>query len=648
MKSISVSLLCLFFLSVSAQENDCASAKMRAFGNSRGSVIDSAHTAREGQYDVRYYKLDVDVERDTTYISGNVMIAATVTEPLDTFALELHPNLTVDSTMVNGSKAPFVRINNSLDIIMPQQFGAGTQLSVMVYYHGTPPADNSAAIGNGFNTATRLGLQITWNLSEPYSAYEWWPCKQALEDKADSSEVDITTDSLNLAGSNGLLVNVASLAGGKKIFKWKSHFPIDYYLISVAVAPYIDHSIYAHPEGADSILIQNYVYNSTTVFPYLFQLDSAASIMELFCKLYGLYPFHKEKYGHCQTPIGGGMEHQTMTTLGSFAFNLIAHEMTHQWFGDNITCATWKDIWLNEGFASYGEYLAQEYLRPGTEADYMQNFHNPVLVQSGGSVYCTDTTSVSRIFNSVLTYKKGGAALHTLRYIMGDSLFFGGLKYYQQQFAGGTATTDDLRGALEQYSGMDLFDFFDQWIYGQGFPTYNVKWYQAGGKLYMQVNQTTSMPGVTPLFTVPVPYKIQYAETDTTIKLTPGASVEEFILPVNGTVKNVVVDPDNWIVNKDSVVYDSIFGFGVVSQMSGLAVNLYPNPVAGQLLLWIQSDEVGTQAQVYSADGKRMGNFIVTQGTNIIETGELPNGVYLLKLTGGSGNENRVARFIKR
>jgi aminopeptidase N len=156
-------------------------------------------------------------------------------------------------------------------------------------------------------------------------------------------------------------------------------------------------------------------------------------ILEYYSELFGLYPFYQEKYGHCMAPFGGGMEHQTMTSignLGSYATN--AHELMHQWFGDHVTCKTWKDIFINEGFASYGEYLAYEKFRSYAAAqNLMKNVHDNVMVDPNAMVYFTDTNDVGRIFDSRLTYDKGNAVIHTLRFILGDTLFFNGLKQFQ-------------------------------------------------------------------------------------------------------------------------------------------------------------------------------------------------------------------------
>src|SRR5690606_452711 len=349
----------------------------------------------------------------------------------------------------------------------------------------------------------------------PFSAYEWWPCKQVLTDKADSVEVWITTDATNKAGSNGLLQQVVSLPNNKARYEWKSRYPINYYLISVSVARYVEYSIYANPTGAPQpILIQNYIYDNPQTLPnFQNDINQTADMLEAFSDLFGLYPFHEEKYGHCMAPISGGMEHQTMTTQGFFEFTLTAHELMHQWFGNYVTCASWEDIWLNEGFATYGEYLAYEKLVSRAAADnYMNSVHNNVKSQPGGSVYVADIANENRIFSSRLSYNKGSTLVHTLRYLVNDdNLFFVALREFLFQFRFGTATSADLISVLESEIGMDFSDFVNQLFYGEGFPTYDVKWNYKNGNLYVENNQSVSAAATTPLFTLPVEYRLTTA-----------------------------------------------------------------------------------------------------------------------------------------
>ena len=200
----------------------------------------ASHQQLEAQYDVKFHHLNLNVERTNKTISGNVRTVATVLQgQLDTFAFELYAGLVIDSIVSQGSVLQLSSYYQERKTVLPNSISQGNNIDVTIYYHGTPPTSGNAAIGDGFSNGTsgRWGNQATWSLSQPFAAYEWWPCKQSLADKIDSSWVFITTDSTNKAASNGVLEKIVNLGNGKSRYEWKSRTMIDYYLISVSVAP---------------------------------------------------------------------------------------------------------------------------------------------------------------------------------------------------------------------------------------------------------------------------------------------------------------------------------------------------------------------------------------------------------------------------
>jgi aminopeptidase N len=187
--------------------------------------------------------------------------------------------------------------------------------------------------------------------------------------------------------------------------------------------------------------------------------------MNLYADLFEPYPYADEKYGHAEFGWGGGMEHTTVSFMGGLGRGLIAHELGHQWFGDKVTCGSWQDVWLNEGFATYLAGMVIENL--DGEADFRswkQDQISSVTYYPDGSVYipAQDTTSVNRIFSSRLSYNKGSMVLHMLRKKLGDAVFFQGLREYldDPNLAYGYAKTPDLMQHLESASGEDLTEFF--------------------------------------------------------------------------------------------------------------------------------------------------------------------------------------------
>ena len=391
-------------------------------------------------------------------------------------------------------------------------------------------------------------------MSEPFSAYEWFAVKQSLTYKADSCAVAITVPDTCKAGSNGLLENVEVLGNGFTRYEWKHRHPIAYYLISVAVAKYVDYSIYANPVGsATPVLIQNYIYNNPQTLPnFIDEINETVDFMELFANQFGPYPFADEKYGHCMAPLGGGMEHQTMTTQGFFEKTLTAHELAHQWWGNNVTCASWCDIWLNEGFASYSEYLMLAALYPGQQVNHMTQVHQNVMSQTGGSVWVLDSLNEARIFNGRLSYDKGAGIIHSLRYlIQNDGLFFGALQDFQNTFADSTATGLDFKNHVANFCNIDLDSYFEQWYFGEGFPTYQVKYNQVGTDLLLEISHTASMQNVTPIFTNPVTLKLsRQGQSDTLVRFAITSNSEFFTLSNYGTLVGTIgIDPSNWLIN---------------------------------------------------------------------------------------------------
>lgn len=647
MRVIFIVLLCLSIQAQAQRGADaCASIKQKnALAIARKTATPNQVSAMAG-YDIKFHHLNLNIERNTTVISGNVRTLAIVKAALlDTFILELHNQHTVDSVeWMDGQNATFVRGEHNIQVKLPQTFITGQTIDVRVYYHGDAHVNASAAIGSGFSTgiATRWNAQATWSLSQPYSAYEWFPCKQALQDKIDSVYIDVTTSSENKVGANGLLKQVINLTGGKSRYEWHAFYPIDYYLISVAVAKYSDYSTYAHIDN-DSMLIQHYIYdNPQTLTDLKDLLDNTAPLIEAYSAHFGKYPFWNEKYGHSLVPIGGGMEHQTMTSIGTLNFGVVAHELGHQWFGDHVTCATWKDIWLNEGFATYCEYLALEWLDPANAAQEITSQQNFAMLYPGGSVWFTDTTDINRIFDSRLTYNKGGAFIHTLRFeLNNDSLFFAILRAYQQQFAYSTANTVEFKQLLEQMSGRDFTQVFNQWFYGEGYPTFNIRWNQVNDTVYVQCLQGVSNAAVTPLFVTSFELTLQTVGLDTTVRLMQDKQENWYKIPVSKEVVSVVVDKALWLMNKSNVYRDTAM-VGLKEAPAGKRITVYPNPATNELYFSVSGS--GQKVTVYDVMGRVCMEEYVTDG--ILQIGNLTPGVYTLavsdKLT------NAILRFVKQ
>ena len=623
------------------------------------------HERLMNRYDVSYCHLDLALERDvTTLFAGSNVRTWARNRPgagaLDTLAFELLPSLLIDSVQVNGQRVPAARVQRlptgDVRVRPLTPVAAGTAFNYQVWYHGTPVATGGAAIGDGITSANsgRWGNRVLWTLSQPFSAHEWWPCKQVLADKIDSVRVWVTTTASNKVGANGLLERVTARPGGKARYEWASKYPVAYYLVSVAVAEYVDYTIYAHPAAlaGDSIPVVNYIYNNPQTLPFWqADIDLTVPMLENFSDKVGLYPFWREKYGHSMAPLGGGMEHQTMTTQGTFDFTLTAHELFHQWFGDHVTCRSWRDIWLNEGFASYGEYISLEALQPTEAAPWLEATQQSAFQRFTGSVAVNDTLNNGRIFSSQLTYDKGACVVHMLRHVFGnDSAFFAALRTYQQQFGGSVVTTADFQQSMEGSLGQPLGWFFDQWITGEGYARTDGGWNQVGAQVVIESTQSTTA-AVTPFFRMPLEARITFAAggpAPLTVRLEQTLASQRWTLavPAGAAIARVELDPNNWNLLQITRMRrnTALQPLGTARAVAAATVALYPNPCADQL--HVPATATARTATVLDLTGRVIARQPVGAGTAAIGTAALQPGVYLLRLTTAAGHSQQ-ARFVK-
>lgn len=588
-----------------------------------------------------YQRCEWNVDPAVYYINGKITTHFIPNASITQMEFDLSDALQVDSVKYHGNSISFTHSSEILFVNFPSALPASAIDSVTVFYQGIPP---NTGFGS-FDTSMHAGIPVLWTVSEPYGSKEWWPCKQNLSDKIDSVDIIVTTPSIYTTASNGILMH-DTVIGISRRCTWKHRHPIATYLVCLAVTNY---SVYAHlvPFNGDTVVVLNYVYPEELS---LSQTMSGNIIpqMQLFDTLFGAYPFSDEKYGHAQCNFGGGMENQTITFLGGFNYELMSHELGHHWFGDKVTCASWPDLWLNEGFASYLSGLCYEHFTPTLYwMPFKQGRISYITSQPDGSVYCADTANLSRLFDDRLTYAKGAMILHTLRWVIGDSAFYAGVRSYlnDASIAYEFATSSDLQLHLEAASGQNLTWYFADWLYGEGFPSYTISWSQdiATNIVSFTVNQAQSHTSV-PFFELPLPIQFKNATQDTIIRFNNIFSGESFSVQLPFPTDSLIFDPEYWIISANNTI-NNVRQYEIDNSIS-----IYPNPSADVLMIQFGNGFTGNaQLKITDAEGKLVLEkgltLSATTNQNIIDISALSTGIYLVTVQ--AGKEIFTIRFVK-
>lgn len=591
-------------------------------------------------YDVTYQRMEWEINPNRYFIRGTVTTYFIVQEDdFQQINFDLSDRLNVTSIRYRGQERPVVQPQgNRLAIDLPGPLSRGSLDSVTVRYEGAPLSDGFGAFRL---TQQPDGTPNIWTLSQPYGARNWWPCKQSLTDKIDSIDIFVTTPQLYRAAANGVLVS-AEQKGPDRVYHWRHRYPIPTYLVAVSVTDYEVYGNFVPVAGRDEpIIVLNYVYPSSFNLARQ-QTEVIVPIMQLYNALFGLYPFADEKYGHAEFGFGGGMEHQTMSFMGGYSHLLQAHELAHQWFGDKVTCGSWQDIWLNEGFATYLEGLTYEAgLGSQDWRSWLDAKNRSITRDPGGSVFVRDTTSIFRIFNSRLSYDKGAMLVHMLRWKLGDTDFFQGLRNYlgDPKLAFGFARTADLQRHLEAVSGQDLQEFFADWLYGEGYPNYQVTWLAQERGYTVTLSQTTSHPSVD-FFEMPVPlvFSGPNGELDTVV-VNHTENDQTVTGSLDFTPVQMVFDPDIWLVRGQVAVNQ------VTSSSAPILAKakIFPNPTADLLYIQLPRQvQINGPIRILDLRGRTL---LSQMADDSIAIKHLPAGTYWLYVPTSAGS---LVRSIQR
>lgn len=665
MKYILLLLMLSVKLSYGQQERQdvesLARMEMQAHQNQFNNL--GARTLASNNFDVKYYRCEWEVDPAIRYITGKVTVYFVMTTSSPSITLDLLNTLTVDSIKNINTPCTYSQTTNTLDVNFPTTLNAGVLDSVSIWYKGVP---GNTGFGS-FIQDSHAGTPVMWTLSESYGSRDWWPCKNGINDKADSIDVFITNPDIYKGASNGMLQSETALSGNRVRSHWKHRYPIASYLVCMAVTNYVtfNNSIML---GATNLPMLTYCYPENLAV-WQANTPNVLQAMQLFHNTFGPYPFMNEKYGHVQFGWGGGMEHQTSTFIISTNESLMAHELGHQWFGDKITCFSWEDIWLNEGFATFLAAYNMETKYPANALANRASVINNITSQPGGFVKVQDTMNLNQIFSGRLSYNKGSYLLNMLRFILGDVVFFNAMRRYEQDplLAYGNATTADFKRNLEAESGRDLTYFFNQWYSGEGYPSYQVQWKVVDNNCAnITLNQTTSVPTSVPFFRLPVQLTFKNATQQKTIVLDNVVNNESFLRSIGFTADTVLVDPGLWLVTKNNTTVkgapvndgscsllalpiDTIRPITRINSGKGI-VDIYPNPITNPLAINIRDfKDVSAEVNIYN----NVGQIIFSQkaalknGATILklQTDNWSKGLYIVKVV--SAGKTVTKQFFK-
>lgn len=621
---------------------------------SASSIMTMAVNPNTLNYDLTYQKLEFTVDPSLLYVSGKVTSTFTALSNMNTVTFDLYKKSTtpfaIASVKINNVAATYsYNSTHELVINLPSTLTLGNFATSEIIYEGAPSTTEQA-----FSIGTHSGNPVLWTLSEPYGARDWWPCKQDLNDKVEVTDIYITAPSQYTSVANGLEQSRIENSGIATTY-FKHNYPIPAYLIAIAVTNY---EVFNQQGGLGTIAkpffpIVNYIYPEESAATQA-SLAVTPNIINFFETIIGPYPYRNEKYGHARAGLNGGMEHATVSFMNSWSRGLIAHEMAHQWFGDKITCGTWKDIWLNEGITEYMSGLVVENFDGNTAFTNWKNskINSPssgITTQTTGNLYLTDSQAlnVGRIFSYILTYNKGAMVTNMLRLKMGDTNFFQGLRNYlaHPDHAYDYAITSEFQAKMEAIHGSSLEEFFQDWVYKQGYPTYTIAASNGSNtsEVNIQINQTQSITnptqaGYVSYFEMPVPIRLTGSlgqQQDVILDNTSNGQI--FTVNTTFPVTGIIFDPNKNIISKNNTAT-----LGVTKFDFAKAINMYPNPASETLNIDLPNNLTLEKVSFYN----NIGQLVLKSNNNKINISELSNGMYIVAFETSEGMFHK--NFIKK
>lgn len=617
-------------------------------------LFQSADTKRKSSFDVIHYRIALDWSPVFIYKSERIKGVVNLLIRVDTTNINQIKldavRLQIDTVFVNNSKVIFEQDETTLDIYFGTSFYYNDTLDIKILYQRTERSPKN--IGFYYYSKSPYSQEnIAYTLSAPSDTRYWLPCKDQLGDKA-TVDVVVTVPKEYSVISNGLLISKKDSLNTTTYY-WHDKYPLKTYVISATASKYISFSKYYQRQRTpyDSVEIKHFIWQQDSSWIISNAVD-VVNIISFFSEKFGEYPFDIYKLVAVSPFPFAAMSNQSVTQVGPIllvnnpdGWSLLPHEIAHQWFGSYVNAATWADVWLNEGFATYADLLYKGHIMGWNVFRQEMNYLGNSVVKWDGILY-----NPRYPYFSGIVYTKGACILDLLHYTIGDSLFWKVIQNYLDRFAYGSSTTDSLLFIVNQTTLENYSWFFDQWVYNAGYPIYNITWnaFQSTDSNYycrVLVKQTQTTQSV---IKMPIEITIRTSIGDTTFRVFNSQREQEFEFRINHWPTALIFDPNQRIIIKkvDSITKTDNFAINSPKEFQ-LSQN-YPNPFNPKTKI---TYTIGSNGQliIYNVELKvydLLGREITTLVNELKQVGEyeiefdvtkynLSSGVYFYQLRSG-------------
>ncbi len=638
-----LTLMIMLMLAPSPAPGPDDSVLSRPLSTSAFTSLDLSKDEREHDYDALYYTVEIEVFPSTEEFVCSAGIRFTpTTAGFGTLLLDLR-ELSVDSVWDSSGPLTWSHTGDSLLVTLGSTMNPGDTSEVFVSYSGTPWNEGAGGWGGfWFHAYVYYHMGVGVYSDQPSMGRVLFPCWDHPTDKAGVDLIVTVPDTL-YAVAGGDLQSIDTSTDGTATYHWSQPEPMSTYLAALSVSDYV--------------VLQDSTIDWIYYYVYPWEIDDALGsyvnvdlMMTNFETVYGDYPW-ASKFSYVMTPKGD-MEHLTQVYHIAAAVNgfttydwLLAHEMSHHWWGDCVTETEWTDVWLSEGFATYSEAI---WFESYGQEEYDEYIRDEIMIPylNSGELFPLTAPSTPAELWSYTTYQKGASILHMLRYVLGEVAFWEAMGTYFDEFAYSNCCTDDFRDHIETAYGADIDWFFDTWVHDWGYPVYDLEysWTETDGDWEVTVDleqiQTTG-----PVFTMPLEFAVTGASEDTLVVMWNDQVIqtETFAVPFEPT--EVLFDPDNHIL---STHLTGIEDRPLPPALGTGALHFTPNPANSVTLLnWAGMDDAGLTVRIFDLAGRLHTEMNMAAGERQMDISSIPPGLYLV-LASGPGNIRQTAKLLIR